>query len=194
MNIDTAVAAKDLQETLINFPEIYSRLKNGEFITRHHHALFKEVRDNQDAYTTIFNMIGEDLKYHKAGFYRLEGEEQAALSERSKLYALVAFCLIEQIGDSGLDPIQVIDAQTTLNEDFLDKLVVDQNKHLSKMNLHHRADFQKIVTSMVKAGIFADSQETYNSGIVLYPSFHIYIDACKTISEQKASNSEENNA
>lgn len=194
MNIDTAVAAKDLQETLINFPDIYGRLKNGEFITRHHHAFFKEVRDNQDAYTTIFNMIGEDLKYHKAGFYRLEGEEQAALSERSKLFALVAFCLIEQIGDSGMDPIQVIDAQTTLNEDFLDKLILDQKEHLRKMNLQHRSDFHKVVSSMIKAGIFAPTQETFNSGIVLYPSFHIYIDACKNISEQKASNSEENNA
>lgn len=188
MSNESGFAAKYLEETLVNFTNIIGKLRNGEYITKHHHAQFKEMRDNHDAYTIIFKMLGEDLIYHQAGFYRILEDENANMSDRSKLFILMALCIIEQIGDTGLDPIQVIDAQTVLSEDFFDKLILDQRKHLSILNVHQNNDFYKSLNSMAKYGLLAASEETFNPGFKLYPSFHIYIDACKKIQQTKETN------
>lgn len=181
MNIITATAARELEEHLHNFKDISARLRNGEFITRHHHAAFREMRDHHEAYTSIFNLLGEDLRYHQAGFYYIYEDDAANLSERAKSFVVVALSLIEQIGDRGSDPTQLIDEQTVLSDDFLDDVLRDQSKHLRPLNLHHHADFHKMLSTMAKLGILAYSEESFNPGIKLYPAFHIYVDACRNI-------------
>lgn len=185
MNIVTAGAARDLEENLKNFKEISARLRSGEFITRHHHAAFKEMRDHHDAYVTIFSMLGEELGYHQSGFYHVIEDDATSLSERAKSFVTVALSLIEQLGDTGSDPSQLIDSQTVLSDDYLHKMITDQAKTLRSMNLHHRSEFMKVITSMARMGILGISEETFNPGIKLYPAFHIYIDACRNLGQSQ---------
>lgn len=183
MNITTAGAAKDLTENLPNIRIISEKLRNGEHICRHHHGLFKEMRENHEAYVTLFeSFLSQELSYHASGFYFIKEDDSTNTSERAKTFALVAICLIEHLGNKGLDASQLIDRATVIDDDLLDHVLTDQANHLRIMNLHHRDEFLKTLSAMAKKGFLIFSEESLRPGIILYHPFHRYIDACKAMS------------
>lgn len=184
MNLDTAIAARDLEDCLKNFPEITARLRNGEMIGRASHGFYRELRDHHDAYTTLIKMMGQTLLYHASGFYHILEEDNDNFSDRSKSAAVVAFCIVEQLGNKGSDPSQIIDKATVLNQDFIDSVLKDQVKNLRQLNLHHLADFQKAINTLNRLGFISVSEDTFNEGIVLLHPFHFYLDACRKATEQ----------
>ncbi|MFK4132196.1 condensin complex protein MksE [Pseudomonas luteola] len=184
MNIKTASAARDIQDELTNLLEITTKLRNGEMICRHHHGFFKEMRDHQDAYSILIEaFLGQKLTYHPAGFYYISEEESSNFSERSKAFAIVAFCIIEQLGDTGVDASQLIDRFSVIDDSFIDQLLKDQYRHLKQLGLHNRDELMKTLNSMAKMGFISFSEEILRPGFILLHSFHFYIDICKRITE-----------
>lgn len=184
MNLDTAVAARDLEESLTNFTEITQRLRNGEMVGRSQHGHFRELREHHDAYTILLKMVGQTLTYHPSGFYHITEDDSDHFSERSKAAAVVAYSIIEQLGNKGTDPSQLIDKATVLNDDFIDEVIKDQTKNLRQLNIHHHADFRKVLASMTKIGFISASEDTFNPGIILQHPFHYYLDSCRNLAQR----------
>jgi hypothetical protein len=193
MSITTAGAAKDLNENLPNIKIISEKLRNGEHICRHHHGLFKEMRDNHDAYVSLFSsFLSQDLCYHYSGFYYIKEDDISNMSDRSKTFALAAICIIEHLGNMGVEITRLIDNATVIDDDTLDQVLKDQAPLLKIMNIHHHDEFHKNLNAMAKKGFLSLSNDALRPGIILYQPFHRYIDRLKSIpSEHQAANEQD---
>lgn len=83
--------------------EIFDALRKGRHICLEDAALFLALRDNRNAYETLFTNLGFKFQEHSRGFYYFNGDAQ--LSDSAERMAVFMFVLIEALATQG-DPVE----------------------------------------------------------------------------------------
>ncbi len=79
--------------------EVFDALRKGRHICMEDGALFFALRDNRDAYETLFKNLGFSFREHPRGFYYFCGDAQ--LSDVAERMAVFMFVLIEALATKG---------------------------------------------------------------------------------------------
>lgn len=85
--------------TLPHMAEVFDALRKGRHICSEDGGLFLALRDNRDAFETLFTNLGFDFQEHPRGFFYFRGHEN--LSGGTERMAVFMFVLIEELATQG---------------------------------------------------------------------------------------------
>ncbi len=85
--------------TLPYMANVFDALRKGQHVCSDDGALYLALRDNRDAYETLFSNLGFDFQEHPRGFFFFRGASQ--LNEKTERMAVFMFVLIEALATQG---------------------------------------------------------------------------------------------
>ncbi len=84
---------------LPNMAKMFDALRKGKHLCAEDGELYLSLRDNRDAYETLFTNLGFNFQEHPRGFFYFRGDAQ--LSEGAEKMAVFMFVLIEALATQG---------------------------------------------------------------------------------------------
>jgi hypothetical protein len=167
-------------ETLPNLGRLYQLLTSGKHLNRlAEPALWAELENEQDTYTSLFVALGYDFRIDGRGFAWLHTREGTSnMSKRTRHLALLFLTLFEYQSDAG-KPLR------RFTEWIIDKALLTalQEKYGALLEAEelHEDGLQKLMKTAVDFGFAQSDQGIWR----LLPAVHRYLDHFESLALER---------
>ena len=130
--------------------EIFDALRSGWHVSAEDGALYKALKDNQQALAELFEALGFSLAHHPHQFFYFRGE--ADNSNRSTRMAVFVLVLVDWLSDRGLDVEATLFDQEFAYQQLPHLEQARYRSYMKQVSVLERDDLADLVQQMERFG------------------------------------------
>lgn len=142
-----------MDKTFLELPymaELFDALRKGRHICLEDGAIYLALRDNRDAYETLFSNLGFDFQEHTRGFFYFRGNTQ--LSDGAERIAIFMFVLIEALATQGHPVEEALMTQRYNPQELPHFQAARSRQYMKEVGLTSAEDLPGLLKNMERLG------------------------------------------